>query len=53
MAVGSLKDAITRSIPNEAYVHAAAYAGLGTGTGYVTLAFNNSTNEHQVPRALP
>jgi len=52
-AVNLLSNAVTRIVPNEPYVNAALYAGLGRGHGYVTLTFNNSTNEHQVPTALP
>ncbi|MCF7838211.1 MAG: LamG domain-containing protein, partial [Candidatus Marinimicrobia bacterium] len=52
-AINALRQTITKIKPNEPFVHAAAYAGLGKGTGYVTLAFNNSTNPIQVPPALP
>ncbi len=52
-AVETLPHAVTNILPNKPYVHAAAYAGMGTGTGFVTLAFNNSTNPVQVPPALP
>lgn len=52
-AVTSLRGAVTNIQPNAPYVHAAAYAGLGNGVGYVTLAFNNSTNPLQVPAGLP
>jgi len=36
-----------------AYVRAALTARLTNGVGYVTLAFNNSTNRNQVPTAQP
>jgi len=38
---------------NVAYVKAALAARLTNGVGYVTLAFNNSTNRNQVPSAQP
>ncbi|HOX03191.1 MAG TPA: LamG domain-containing protein [Candidatus Paceibacterota bacterium] len=38
---------------NVPYVKAALGARLTNGVGYVTLAFNNSTNRHQVPSAQP
>jgi hypothetical protein len=41
---------ITNNFP---YVKAALGARLTNGVGYVTLAFNNSTNRPQVPPALP
>ncbi len=39
--------------PNTPYVNAALGARFTNGVGYVTLAFNNSTNAQQVPPALP
>lgn len=35
--------------PNVPFDHLALTAGVGRGTGYVTLAFNNSTNLNQPP----
>ncbi len=52
-AVAGLPEEITRIEPNDAYVHAAMGARLTSASGYVTLAFNNSTNAHQVPQELP
>ena len=52
-AVNALSNAVTPILPNEPYVNAALYAEDGQGTGFVTLVFNNSTNIHQVPSALP
>jgi hypothetical protein len=52
-AVNALSNAVTLIHSNRPYVNAALYAGLGRGHGYVTVALNNSTNEHQVPSALP
>ncbi len=52
-AVNGLPGMISRISPNQAYVHAALGARLTSGAGYVTLAFNNSTNTQQVPEALP
>ncbi|MBN2562792.1 MAG: LamG domain-containing protein [Phycisphaerae bacterium] len=52
-AVGQLHTSVTLIQPNNPYVNAALSAGLGRGVGYVTLAFNNSTNVQQVPPALP
>jgi hypothetical protein len=52
-AVNALSNAVTSIQPNVPYVNAALYAMEGRGTGYVTLAFNNSTNILQVPPALP
>jgi len=42
----------TLILTNVPYVKAALTAGF-TNAGYVTLAFNNSPNVHQVPPALP
>jgi len=52
-AVNRLPTSITPIQANRPFVHGALYAGLGRGVGYVTLAFNNSTNPQQVPPALP
>ncbi len=52
-AVNALKGEITVIRPDDLFVKAALYAGLGTGTGYVTVAFNNSTNTARVPAAAP
>jgi hypothetical protein len=40
-------------VPNTPYVNAALGARFTNGVGYVTLAFNNSTNAQQVPPAAP
>ncbi|MBP7829411.1 MAG: hypothetical protein KA248_05800 [Kiritimatiellae bacterium] len=52
-AVNALPQGLTLIQPNGPYVNAALYAGLSNGLGYVTLAFNNSTNGQQVPEGLP
>lgn len=52
-AVNDLPRAVTLIYTNQPYVHAALSAGLGSGDGYVTLAFNNSTNTQQVAPGLP
>ncbi|HOW96895.1 MAG TPA: LamG domain-containing protein [Kiritimatiellia bacterium] len=52
-AVDSLPVNVIQIQPNTPFVNGALYAGLSNGAGYVTLAFNNSTNGHQVPTALP
>lgn len=52
-AVLNLPSDVTEIVANKPYVHAALGARLADGCGYVTLAFNNSTNQNQVPPALP
>ncbi|HDL77437.1 MAG TPA: LamG domain-containing protein, partial [Lentisphaerae bacterium] len=52
-AVYNLPTNITPISNNTPFVHAALSAGRGRGYGYVTLAFNNSTNTEQVPEAAP
>ncbi len=52
-AVRQLPRNLTPIQPNQPFVQAALGARLTDGTGYVTLAFNNSTNEQQVPTGLP
>jgi hypothetical protein len=52
-AVDQLPTSLTPIDPNAPYVKAALAARLSEGAGYVTLAFNNSANTHQVPAALP
>jgi hypothetical protein len=52
-AVNQLPGELTLINPNSPYVKAALGARLTNGVGYVTLAFNNSTNVFQVPPALP
>jgi len=52
-AVGKLPGTITNIFSTNAYVHAALSARLAEGCGYVTLAFNNSSNRQQVPQGLP
>jgi len=52
-AVARLPTEIAPIDPNRPFDHGALYAGLGNGVGYVTLAFNNSTNSRQVPSGLP
>lgn len=52
-AVSGLPRALTPIQPNVPYVNAALTARLAEGNGYVTLAFNNSTNRQQVPPGLP
>ncbi len=52
-AVELLTQKLTPIDPNTPYVKAALGAGLTTPGGYVTLAFNNSTNRQQVPTAEP
>src|SRR5262249_43070663 len=52
-AVRTLPIATTPISPNQPYVNAALGARLSEGSGFVTLAFNNSTNTLQVPSALP
>jgi hypothetical protein len=51
--VNGLPGQVTPIHPNTPYVKAALGAQLNNGVGYVTLAFNNSTNRLQVPPALP
>ncbi|MCW5559458.1 MAG: LamG domain-containing protein, partial [Verrucomicrobiae bacterium] len=53
LAVQHLPRAVTPIRPNQPFVNAALAARLSEGHGYVTLAFNNSTNEQQVPPGLP
>lgn len=52
-AINLLPREVTPIAPNQPYVNAALGARLSEGSGYVTLAFNNSTNEHRVPSSLP
>lgn len=52
-AVFALPTEATLIQPNASFVNAALYAGLSNGLGYVTLAFNNSTNGSRVPPASP
>jgi hypothetical protein len=52
-AVTGLPSTITKIEPNEPYVKAALGAKLTTGSGFVTMAFNNSEDANQVPPALP
>jgi hypothetical protein len=52
-AVNRLPQNIQPIEPNQPFVNGALYAGLSNGVGYVTLAFNNSTNGQQVPSASP
>lgn len=52
-AVEGFPTDITPIDPNQPYVKAALGARLSEGVGYVTLAFNNSTNMQQVPSASP
>ena len=52
-AVQNLPTDTTPIYPNTPYVKAALGARLSEGSGYVTLAFNNSTNLLQVPEASP
>ena len=53
VAVQALPGNLKLISPNTPYVQAALGARLTNGVGYVTLAFNNSTNPQQVPPALP
>jgi hypothetical protein len=50
-AVEGLPTDVTPIEPNTPFVKAALGARLSDGSGYVTLAFNNSTNTQQVPDA--
>ncbi|MHB1309580.1 MAG: hypothetical protein ACYC23_21110, partial [Limisphaerales bacterium] len=52
-AVDALTSTLKLIPPNTAYVNAALGARLNSGVGYVTLAFNNSTDSRQVPPAQP
>ncbi|MBN2508594.1 MAG: hypothetical protein JXQ71_18110 [Verrucomicrobia bacterium] len=52
-AVDKLPSELTLITSSNAYVKAALAARLTNGIGYVTVAFNNSTNRLQVPQALP
>ena len=55
-AVQALPRAPTPILPNNPYAKAALCSALSArsnAVGYVTLAFNNSTNAQQVPPALP
>ena len=52
-AVASLPSVLTPIQANKPYVNAALGALLTNGVGYVTLAFNNSTNTLQVAPGLP
>ncbi len=52
-AVDALPGNLLLLEPNVSYVNAALTARLTNGVGYVTLAFNNSTNRDQVPPAQP
>ncbi len=52
-AVDKLPTAMTMIHPNRPFVHAALSSGLANGVGYVTVAFNNSTNHTQVSPSLP
>ena len=52
-AVNGLPGELTLIQPNTPFVKAALGAHLSDGSGYVTLAFNNSTNFQQVPTASP
>lgn len=52
-AIESLPGGLALILPNTPYVRAALGARLTNGVGYVTLAFNNSTNDQQVPPASP
>jgi Concanavalin A-like lectin/glucanases superfamily len=52
-AVAGLPTGLTLIEPNTPYVKAALGARLSDGSGFVTLAFNNSTNFQQVPTASP
>ncbi len=51
-AVGNLPGTVTNIFSTNAYVHAALAARVDAGYGYVTLAFNNSSNSKQVPPGL-
>ena len=53
IAVQALPGTLELISPNTPYVQAALGARLTNGVGYVTLAFNNSTNAQQVPPSLP
>ena len=52
-AVQALPGKLQFISPDTPYVQAALGARLTNGVGYVTLAFNNSTNAQQVPPSLP
>ncbi len=52
-AIGALPGDLLLLEKDTAYVKAALTARLTNGVGYVTLAFNNSTNRNQVPTAQP
>ncbi len=52
-AVSAMPTSALAIPPNTPYVKPALSAGLGEGCGYVTVAFNNSTNRQMVPDALP
>ncbi|HRI12539.1 MAG TPA: LamG domain-containing protein [Verrucomicrobiota bacterium] len=52
-AVTALPQVLTPIQPNLPFVNAALTARLSDGVGYVTVAFNNSTNRQQVPPGLP
>ncbi|MCP5517530.1 MAG: hypothetical protein H7A45_09780 [Verrucomicrobiales bacterium] len=52
-SVIQLPTQLTPIDPDTPFVKAALGARLTEGAGYVTLAFNNSTNALQVPSALP
>ena len=52
-AIEELPQVVTAIQSNTPFVHGALYAGMSNGVGYVTLAFNNSTNGQQVPSAAP
>jgi hypothetical protein len=53
LAVDALPSDLKLLSPNIPYVHAALTARLTNGVGFVTLAFNNSTNRLQVPPGQP
>ncbi|MCK5528338.1 MAG: hypothetical protein KAI74_01530, partial [Kiritimatiellae bacterium] len=52
-AVDKLPVSMTTIQANNPFVNAALSSGVGKGVGYVTVAFNNSTDENQVAPSLP
>lgn len=52
-AVDKLPISMTTIDANSPFVNAALSSGVGKGVGYVTVAFNNSTNDQQVVPSMP
>lgn len=52
-AADDLPTSMTTIHPDKPFVHAALSSGVGKGVGYITVAFNNSTDDQQVAPGLP